>query len=124
MFVSLPQFFILQVMTDYEYIIKQAKKLYYTQWSEEELRKCVDMLPALEREELVSLCHCKWIKKVMKENDIYLHATKGMLKKHRINLTNDDVRRIVNGFYTNPNDFSKRPLSKFRTDLSKDMGLV
>ena len=57
---------ILQVMTDYEYIIKQAKKLYYTQWSEEELRKCVDMLPALEREELVSLCHCKWIKKVMK----------------------------------------------------------
>lgn len=65
-----------------------------------------------------------YIKKVMKENDIYLHATKGMLKKHRINLTNDDVRRIVNGFYTNPNDFSKRPLSKFRTDLSKDMGLV
>ena len=50
-------------MTDYEYIIKQAKKLYYSQWSEEELRKCVDMLPALEREELVSLCHCKWIKK-------------------------------------------------------------
>ena len=55
-------------MTDYEYIIKQAKKLYYTQWSEEELRKCVDILPALEREELVSLCHCKWIKKVMKED--------------------------------------------------------
>ena len=61
---------ILQVMTDYEYIIKQAKKLYYTQWSEEELRKCVDMLPALERDDLVSLCHCKWIKKVMKE-EIY-----------------------------------------------------
>ena len=57
-------------MTDYEYIVKQAKKLYYTQWSEEELRKCVDMLPALERDELVSLSHCKWIKKVMKE-EIY-----------------------------------------------------
>ncbi len=65
-----------------------------------------------------------YIKKVMKENGIYLHATKGMLKKHRINLTNDDVRRIVNGFYTNPADFSKRPLSKFRTDLSKDAGLI
>ena len=71
-------------MTDYEYIIKQAKKLYYTQWSEEELRKqwseeelrkCVDMLPALEREELVSLCHCKWIKKVMEvQNYLFRYA--------------------------------------------------
>lgn len=68
-------FFILQVMTDYEYIIKQAKMLYYTQWSEEELRKCVDMLPALEREELVSLCHCKWIKKVMEaQNYLFSYA--------------------------------------------------
>lgn len=75
MFVSLPQFFILQAMTDYEYIIKQAKMLYYTQWSEEELRKCVDMLPALEREELVSLCHCKWIKKVMEaQNYLFSYA--------------------------------------------------
>lgn len=49
--------------------------LYYTQWSEEELRKCVDMLPALEREELVSLCHCKWIKKVMKvQNYLFSYA--------------------------------------------------
>jgi len=39
-------------------------------------------------------------------------------------LTIDDVRRIVNGFYTNPKDFSKRPLSKFRTDLAEDAGLV
>jgi hypothetical protein len=65
-----------------------------------------------------------YIKKMMKENGIYLHATKGMLKKHRINLTNDDVRRILHGFYTNPDDFSKRPLSKFRMDLAKDVGLL
>lgn len=65
-----------------------------------------------------------YIKKVMKENGIYLHATKGMLKKRHINLTNDDVRRIVNGFYCNEEDFSKRPLSKFRTDLAKDAGLL
>ena len=64
-----------RIMTDYEYIIKQAKKLYYTQWSDEELRKCVDMLPVLEREELVSLCHCKWIKKVMKaQNYLFSYA--------------------------------------------------
>lgn len=65
-----------------------------------------------------------YIRKVMKENGIYLLATKGMLKKNHITLTIDDVRRIVNGFYTNPKDFSKRPLSKFRTDLAEDAGLV
>lgn len=65
-----------------------------------------------------------YIKKVMKENGIYLKFTKDMLKKHHIRLTNDDVRRILHGFYTNPNDFSKRPLSKFRTDLAKDLGLL
>ncbi len=54
-------------MTDYEYIFRQAKKFYYTKWDNEELRKCVDMLPTLERDELLRLFNCKWIKKVMKE---------------------------------------------------------
>lgn len=65
-----------------------------------------------------------YIRKVMKENGIYLRATKGMLKRFHINLTNDDVKRIVNGFYTNPKEFSMRPLSKFRMDLAEDAGLV
>ena len=58
------------------------------------------------------------------ENGIYLKFTKDMLKKHHIKLTNDDVRRILHGFYTNPNDFSKRSLSKFRMDLAKDLRLL
>ena len=33
-------------MSDYEYIIKQARKFHYSKWTDEELRKCVDMLPA------------------------------------------------------------------------------
>jgi lysine/ornithine N-monooxygenase len=57
----------ISVMTDYEYILKQAKKFYFTKWDDEELRKCVDMLQALEHDELVTLYHCKWIKKVMHE---------------------------------------------------------
>ena len=55
-------------MTDYEYIVKQTKKFYFTKWDDEELRKCVDMLPTLEHEELTALYHCKWVKKVLKEN--------------------------------------------------------
>ena len=54
-------------MTDLEYIVKQAKKFYYVQWDETELRKCVNMLPTLEHDELVRLFNCKWIKKVLKE---------------------------------------------------------
>ena len=42
-------------MTDYEYILKQARKFHYSKWTDEELRKCVDMLPNLSREELTAL---------------------------------------------------------------------
>ena len=42
-------------MSDYEYIIKQARKFHYSKWTDEELRKCVDMLPNLSREELTAL---------------------------------------------------------------------
>jgi hypothetical protein len=38
-------------MTDYEYIIKQAKLFHYKGWEAGELRKCVDMLPSLSRHE-------------------------------------------------------------------------
>lgn len=31
-------------MTDYEYILQQAKKAHYSGWESGELRKCVDML--------------------------------------------------------------------------------
>ena len=48
-------------MTDYEYIIKQAKKAHFSGWDDKELRKCVDMLPALSRQELTSLYFSKWL---------------------------------------------------------------
>ena len=84
-------------MTDYEYIVKQAKKLYYTQWSEEELRKCVDMLPALERDELVSLCHCKWIKKVMKE-EIYKILYMDRIGEREERFKDMSTNKLINEF--------------------------
>lgn len=48
-------------MTDYEYIYQQMKKAHYSGWDDEELRKCVDMLPTLSRQELFSLYRNKWI---------------------------------------------------------------
>lgn len=56
-------------MTDYEYIVQQVKKFHYSGWDAEELRKCVDMLPGLTREQQVSLFRSKWVEheKTLKE---------------------------------------------------------
>ena len=56
-------------MTDYEYILQQAKKFHFIGWNDEELRKCVDMLPNLTRQELITLTLNKWTKeaKVLRE---------------------------------------------------------
>lgn len=56
-------------MTDYEYIFQQMKKAHYSGWDDEELRKCVDMLPTLSREEQLTLYRSKWIEheKALKE---------------------------------------------------------
>ena len=56
-------------MTDYEYIIQQVKKAHYSGWSDEELRKCVEMLPGLTREQQLSIYRSKWVahEKTMKD---------------------------------------------------------
>lgn len=48
-------------MTDYEYIVQQVKKFHYSGWDAEELRKCVDMLPGLTREQQLSIYRSKWM---------------------------------------------------------------
>lgn len=47
-------------MNDFEYIYQQAKKAHHSKWNDEELRKCVDMLPNLSRQEMFSLYRSKW----------------------------------------------------------------
>ena len=56
-------------MTDYEYIVQQVKKAHYSEWNDEELRKCVEMLPGLTREQQLSIYRSKWManEKTMKD---------------------------------------------------------
>ena len=56
-------------MTDYEYIFQQVKKFHFSEWNGAELRKCVDMLPKLSRQEQISLYRSKWLvnEKVLKD---------------------------------------------------------
>ena len=49
-------------MTDYKYILQQAKRAHYSGWDDTELRKCVDMLVGLTHEQLFSLYTSKWLK--------------------------------------------------------------
>ena len=52
-------------MADLEYILQQAKLFHYKGWEAGELRKCVDMLPQLTRQELTSLYLSRWVKEDM-----------------------------------------------------------
>ncbi len=74
MCVSLPPSLIVTIMTDYEYILQQARKFHYTKWDDGELRKCAEMLKALSRQELVLLYNSKWIsgEKFLKETIFHL----------------------------------------------------
>jgi len=48
-------------MEEMNYILKQAKRFHYTKWDDSELKKCIDMLPDLNRPELVSIYTSRWI---------------------------------------------------------------
>ena len=74
-------------MTDFEYILKQARKFHYSKWTDEELRKCVDMLPNLSRQELTALTMSKWTReaKLLRESIFnILFADKIGLREQRI----------------------------------------
>lgn len=101
-------------MTDYEYILKQARKFHYSKWTDEELRKCVDMLPNLSREELKSLTMNKWTReaKILRENIFnILFADKIGIREQRIK--DMDTAELVNEF----NDKKSGNVSLCRVEL-------
>jgi len=56
-------------MEEMNYILKQAKRFHYTNWDDSELKKCIDMLMDLTRQELITLYTSRWIShnKILKE---------------------------------------------------------
>ena len=101
-------------MSDYEYILKQARKFHYSKWTDEELRKCVDMLPNLSREEIKSLTMNKWTReaKILRENIFnILFADKIGIREQRIK--DMDTAELVNEF----NDKKSGNVSLCRVEL-------
>ena len=101
-------------MTDYEYILQQAKKFHYSKWSDEELRKCVDMLVGLSRQELTALYTSKWIKdeKVLKE-EIFKQMFYDKIGKREERIKNLSTDELIEEFQ----DKKSGNVSLIRTEL-------
>lgn len=80
-------------MTDYEYILQQAKKFHYSGWDSDELRACQEVLPNLTREQLVKLYRSKWVDDKLKRTVFkVLFADKVGKREERIrNLKTEDL---------------------------------
>ena len=88
-----------KAMTDYEYILQQARKFHYSKWSDEELRKCVDMLVGLSRQELTALYTSKWIKeeKVLKQ-EIFKQLFIDKIGKREERIKNLPIDELIKEF--------------------------
>ena len=86
-------------MTDYEYILQQAKISHYSKWDDAELRKCVDMLDGLSRQELTSLYHSRWVKddKVFRES-VFNTLFKDKVGKREERIKNLPVDELIEEF--------------------------
>ena len=86
-------------MTDFEYILKQARKFHYSKWTDEELRKCVDMLPNLSRQELTALTMSKWTReaKLLRES-IFNILFKDQIGKREERIKNLDTDALIEEF--------------------------
>ena len=86
-------------MTDYEYILKQARKFHYSKWDDAELRKCVDMLPNLSREELTSLTMNRWTReaKILRES-IFNILFKDQIGKREERIRNLETNALIAEF--------------------------
>ena len=78
------------IMTDYEYILKQVKLFHYKGWEAGELRKCVDMLPNLTREELSPLYRSRWLK----EDKTFREAIFNTLFKNQIGKRESRIKEM------------------------------
>ena len=87
------------MMTDYEYIYQQAKKAHYSGWDDVELRKCVDMLAGLSRQELTSLYYSRWVKedKVFRIS-VFNTLFKDKVGKREERIKNDDIDALIEEF--------------------------
>lgn len=77
-------------MTDYDYIIQQMKSFHYNRWNDVELRKCVDMLEHLTRQELTALYYSKWVK----EDRVFRESVFNTLFKDKVGKREERIKNL------------------------------
>ena len=84
------------IMNDFEYIYQQVKNAHYSKWNDTDLRKCVDMLGGLSRQELTSLYHSRWLKddKVFKES-VFNTLFKDKVGKREERIKTEDTAKLI-----------------------------
>ena len=94
-------------MEELNYILKQAKRFHYTNWDDSELKKCIDMLMDLTRQELITLYTSRWIShnKTLKEEIfkllsyvIFIIRTKIILKLQRFAILMINTAYFISSF--------------------------
>jgi len=77
-------------MTDYEYILQQVKLFHYKGWESGELRKCVDMLEDLTRQELTALYYSRWVK----EDKTFRESVFNTLFKNQVGKREERIKNM------------------------------
>ena len=58
-------------------------------------------------------------------SETYRERIKSLFKEHEVKgFTDSEINRFITGAYTDSNEYGKRPLSKFVTDISRNIGLI
>ena len=77
-------------MTDYDYIIQQCKVAHFSRWNDVELRKCVELLPNLSRQELTALYYSKWVK----EDRVLRESVFNTLFKYKVGKREERIKNL------------------------------
>lgn len=86
-------------MTDFEYILQDAKLFHYKGWEEGELQKCLGMLPSLSREDLVKLYRSKWVNEKSKlRQGIFKILFKETVGKREERIKNLEIDALIEEF--------------------------
>ena len=87
------------VMTNYEYILQQARKAHYSGWDDVELRKCAEMLEELSRDQLFALYSSRWMKdaKILKD-EIFRRLFAEQLGKREERIKNLSTEELIEEF--------------------------
>ncbi len=85
-------------MTDYEYILTQCRKYHFTKWDDEELRKCVDKLAGLSREQLVALYRNRWLNSKSLKESIFNIMFKDQIGKREERIKKLETAALISEF--------------------------